>query len=391
MFCLVLLYWLCIPPVLAFHVTSNELDSSASAQQRLQQVYFQVTPLGYSLDDILADPEKYHAFSLLNPAQRVLFREQQAVWFFARLHNTSKFKQQLMLEYDFPMADKVEIYQRTETSGDIRLLSRSGNDFPYTERALPYRSYVVSLQLAANEQRDIFIRVQDAAVIPSELILWHYNAFISHSQDSALLDGILQGILLLLAFHNLVQFFRLKARNHLYYSGFFISFALIIATLNGMAFAMLWPGYPEINQAILYIAVGTGLLFLNIFIHQTLKHLYTSQWRWFSHTSSFAAMLLLFSPLYASGEQRLHLLFLALGWVLTSNIVLAVRFSLAGQQQARAFVWACTFTLCTALLLTLSQAGYLNTGFDWLYMLQLLMLFSLALVSFGWQQVELKP
>lgn len=387
-FGLLILCWLCSQPALAFHANTNELSGTLSVHQRLQQVYFQVTSLDSSLDSLLADPERYHAFSLLKPSQRVLFREQQAVWFFARLHNTSKFKQQLVLEYDFPMADKVEIYQRNHVTGDVRLLSRSGNDYPYTERALPYRSYAVNLQLAAQEQRDIFIRVQDAAITPSDLLLWRYDDFVSHSQNSALLDGMLQGIFLLLAFYNLVQLFRLKSRNYLYYTGFFLSFALVIATLNGMAFAMLWPGYPEINQAILYIGVGTALLCLNLFIHQALKHLYSSQWRWFSHASSFAAMLLLFSPLYATGGQKLYLLFLALGWVLVSNLVLAVRFSLAGQQQARSFVWACLFTLCTALLLTLSQAGYLNIGFDLLYLLQFMMLFSLALASFGLQQVQ---
>ncbi|MDR6981898.1 diguanylate cyclase (GGDEF)-like protein/PAS domain S-box-containing protein [Rheinheimera pacifica] len=386
-YCLLLLIWLFTLPARAFHAEVNMLHSPLPEQQRLQQVYFQVTPLQLGLDDILADPEKQHAFSLLAPSQQVLFAEHQVVWLFARLQNNSHLKRQVVLEYDFPMADKIEIYQRNRQTQDVRLLSRSGNDYPYTERALPYRSYAVSLDLAAHEQTDIFIRVQDAALVPSDLLLWRYNSFIAYSQKSAILDGLLQGVLLLLAFYNLVQFFRLKAKNYLYYSAFFVSFALVIAVLNGMAFAMLWPGHPEVNQAILYISVGTALLCLNLFIHHALQHLYTPLWRRLGHASSFAAMLLLFSPLYASGQMRLLLLFLALGWVLGSNIVLAVRFTLAGQPQARSFVWACVFTLCSALLLTLSQAGYLNTGFDWLYLLQLLMLFSLALTSFGLQKI----
>lgn len=390
-YCLLLLIWLFTLPVHAFHAEVNLLQSPLPDQQQLQKVYFQTSALQLSLDDILADPEKQHAFSLLKPSQQVLFAEQQVVWLFARLQNNSHLKRQVKLEYDFPMADKIEIYQRNRQTEDIRLLSRSGNDYPYSERALPYRSYVVNLSLAANEQTDIFIRVQDAALMPADLLIWRDTSFIAYAQKDAMLDGLLQGVLLLLAFYNLVQFFRLKAKNYLYYSAFFISFALVIAVLNGMAFALLWPGHPEVNQAILYISVGTALLCLNLFIHHALKHLYSPVWRWLSHTSSFAAMLLLFSPLFAAGPLRILLLFLALGWVLGSNIVLALRFTLAGQPQARSFVWACVFTLFTALLLTLSQAGYLNTGFDWLYMLQLLMLFSLALTSFGLQKIPRKP
>lgn len=387
-YCFLVLSWLASLPLQAFHAEVNTLQSPLPSQQHLHQVYYQLAPQELTLDDILADPEKYHAFSLLNPSQRVLFNQQHAVWFFARLQNSSKQKQQLMLEYDFPLADKVEMYQRNGLNGDIRLISRAGTDYPYSERTAPYRSYVIKLELAAGEQRDVFIRVQDAAIIPSELLLWRYRDFVAHSQQSAVLDGVLQGILLLLAAYNLWQFLRQRQRNYVYYAGFFISFALVVAILNGIAFALLWPGYPEINQAVLYIAAGAALLCLNLFIHHALHHLYSSQWRWFSHTSSFIALLLLFSPLFSAGFGRLLLLFLALAWVLCSNIVLAIRFSLAGQPQARAFVWACVFTLCTVLLLTLSQAGYLSTGFDWLYLLQLLVLFSLALASFSLQQVK---
>ena len=291
-YCLLLLIWLFTLPVHAFHAEVNMLNSPLPQQQQLQQVYFQVMPLQLSLDDILADPEKQHAFSLLAPSQQVLFAEHQVVWLFARLQNNSHLKRQMVLEYDFPMADKIEIYQRNSQTQDIRLLSRSGNDYPYSERALAYRSYVVNLSLAAHEQTDIFIRVQDAALMPADLLIWRDTSFIAYAQKDAMLDGLLQGVLLLLAFYNLVQFFRLKAQNYLYYSAFFVSFALVIAVLNGMAFALLWPDYPEVNQAILYISVGTALLCLNLFIHHALKHLYTPLWRWLSHASSFAAKLL---------------------------------------------------------------------------------------------------
>lgn len=390
-YCLLLLVWLFTLPALAFHAEVNMLNSPLPEQQQLQQVYFQVTPLHLSLDDLLAEPEKKHAFSLLAPSQKVLFAEDQVVWLFARVQNNSHLKRKMVLEYDFPMADKIDIYQRQSQTQDIRLLSRSGNDYPYSERALPYRSYAVNLNLAAHEQTDIYIRIQDAAIVPSDLLLWRDTSFITYSQKNAFLDGLLQGVLLLLAFYNLVLFFRLKAKNYLYYSAFFISFALVIAVLNGMAFALLWPDRPEINQAILYISAGTTLLCLNLFIHRALKHLYSPLWRYLSYSSSFAAMLLLFSPLYVAGQQRLLLLFLALGWVLGCNIILAFRFTLAGQAQARTFVWACVFTLCSAVLLTLSQAGYLNTGFNWLYLLQILMLFSLALTSFGLQKIPRQP
>jgi diguanylate cyclase (GGDEF)-like protein/PAS domain S-box-containing protein len=386
---ILLLLWLCSNAVAAFHAETNILTNPLQTKQSLKQLYFQVTPASLTLDDMLADPAYHHSFRLLTPAQRVLFTEQQAVWLFARLHNDSHRSVATILEYDFPLADKIEIYQINRQSQDVRLISRSGNDYPFSERVLPYRSFAVPLTLAAQSETDIYLKVQDAAIVPSELLLWHEEHFIATKQQQAMLDGLLQGILLLLALYNLMLLARSKQLHYLYYAGFFISFALVIAILNGMAFEVLWPGYPEINQAILYIAVGAGLLCLNLFVHYTVHHISAFWWRCCSYVSSATALLLLFSPLFAGGQLRLQLLFFAIFWVLGSNLVLAVKLSLQGRSQARTFVWACIFTLFAALLLTLNQAGYLHADFNWSYLLFSLVLLCLALTSFNLHKFQL--
>lgn len=374
-------------PLAAFHAEVNTLAKPLPSQQRLSQMYFQVTDMSFPLEELLSDPEHHHAFTLLTDNQRVQFREDQAVWFFARLHNISARRLDTILEYDFPLADKVEIYQVNRTTKDIQLLSRSGNDFPFSERALPYRSYVTRLALPAGAEADIYIKVVDAGLISSDIRIWRYADFVAIQQSNAMLDGVVQGTLLLLALYSLLLFGRLRARHYLYYSCFFVSFALVVAVLNGMAFALLWPSYPEINQAILYVTVGAGLLSLNLSVRHALKANLPTFWRLVSHLSSFSALLLLFSPLYANGQWRLFIMFGSLVWVLGSNMLLALRISLLGQHQARLFIWACFFSLLSALLLTLSHAGYLPTGFNWLYMLLLLVIISMAFISFSMQKL----
>ncbi|MDP2714739.1 EAL domain-containing protein [Rheinheimera sp.] len=373
----------------AFHAEVNPLQSPLTGQQSLRQLYFFVTPADMTLDDLLADPVHHHSFSLITRQQSLLFEEDQAVWLFARLHNSGNRPLHSILEYDFPLADKIEMYQLQQQSKDIKLLTRSGNSYPYSERALPYRSFAVSLTLLPDEETDIYIKIQDAAVIPGDIRLWRHDHFVATMQQNAILDGLLQGILLLLALYNLVLFIHSKARHYLYFTGFFVSFALVVAILNGMAFAVLWPEYPEVNQAILYIAVGAALLCLNLFTSHALQSYASHWWRRCSHISSFAALLLLFSPLFADGQLRLYLLFFALCWVLISNFLLALSFSLAGDARARTFVWACVLTLCSALLLTLHQAGYLRADVNWLYILFSLVLLCLALTSFNLQNIRL--
>jgi diguanylate cyclase (GGDEF)-like protein/PAS domain S-box-containing protein len=386
---ILLLLWLFSSAATAFHAETNILTHPLQPKQSVRQLYFQVTPAAISLDDMLADPAYHHTFRQLTSAQRVLFSEQQAVWFFARLQNNSHRSIQAILEYDFPLADKIEIYQISRQTQDVRLISRSGNDYPFSERLLPYRSFAVPLTVAAQSDADIYIKVQDAAMVPSELLLWREDHFIASKQQQAILDGVVQGILLLLALYNLLLLLRSRQLPYLYYAGFFTSFALVIAILNGMAFKLLWPGYPEINQAVLYIAVGAGLLCLNVFVHYTVHNIAGFWWRCCNYISSAMALFLLFSPLFAGGQLRLLLLFVAIFWVLGSNLLLAIKLGLQGLSQARTFVWSCIFTLFATLLLTLNQAGYLHTDFSWSYLLFALVLACLALTSFNLHRFQL--
>ena len=373
----------------AFHAEVNQLTQPQQAKQKLQQLYVQIVPADITLDDLLSDPAYHHSFHLLTDADKVLFSEQQAVWFFARLENKSSRSVTTLLEYDFPLADKIEIYQVNRQTQDIQLLSRSGNDYPFSERKLPYRSFVTTLNLTAASDTDIYIRVQDAAIIPSEVILWREQDFIASKQQQAMLDGLLQGFLLLLAVYNILLFSRSKQRHYLYYAGFFISFALVVAILNGMAFEVLWPGYPEINQAVLYIAVGAGLLCLNLFVHSAMHSITGFWWRVSGYVSNSLALLLLFSPLFAGGQLRLKLLFFAAIWVLGSNLMLAFRLGIIAKHQVKSFVWACVLTLVAAILLTMNQAGYLHDEFNWSYILFALVLICLTLSSFNLHRFQL--
>ena len=386
-----LLLCLFSPRALAFHAETNQLQSAPTERLILSQVYFQATPSNFNLDDLLSDPEHHHNFKLVNEAPRLLFSEREAIWFFARIKNTSNRVIESILEYNFPLADKIEIYQVNRQNQDIRLLSRSGTDYPYRERAMPFRSFAVGLKLPVAEEIDVFIKIQDAAIIPNVLQLWPLEQFTAAKQRQAMLDGLLQGFLLLLALYNLILLAQHKAKHYVYFAGFFISFALTIGILNGMAFALLWPNYPEINQAILYIVVGANLFCFNMFIRYAMRGLTNFWWQLTNYLSCFLALSLLFSPLFAGGQTRLYLLFAALGWALFSSILLALRLSIKGPTQTRSFVWACVFTLISALLLTLGQAGYLHANFNWSYIPISLVLLSLALTSFNLHQLQISP
>ncbi len=384
----VLLLWLSSGFLQAAQVDANLLSSSSAAKTSIQYLYYTSATSDLSLDDILADPAYSHSFQPVQGSKRILFNDNKAIWFKARLRNTSKQAGQWLLEYNFPMVDKLEVYRVDRASKDIELLNRTGNDYPFNERALPYRGYVTALDFSAEQEFDLYLRVVDAAIIPSDITLWQPEAFISVQQGNAIFDGVLSGILLMLALHSLLLFNQRRQRQRLYQALFFAGFAMVLAILNGLAFPLLWPDNPAINLAILYIFAGLTLLFLNLFVRARLEQPLSFVWHKIHSFNNLLTLVLLFSPLLVSGEWRFWLLLGSISLVLGSNILLTLHHAVAGQKSARSLALACFFLLLSAAILTTAQLGYFKQLLEWHYLTLLLILLCMTVIHYSLDHIH---
>jgi diguanylate cyclase (GGDEF)-like protein/PAS domain S-box-containing protein len=383
-----LLLWLCSWPLLAAQADVNRLSPHTLDHTGIQYLYYMSSSAELTLEDILTNPAYLHSFQPMQGDRRILFSNGKPVWFMARLRNSSEHAAQWLLEYNFPMVDKLEVYRVDRASKDIELLNRTGNDYPFNERALPYRGYVTELNLADEQEFDVYLRVVDAAIIPSDITLWQPSAFIRVQQSNAVFDGVLSGILLMLALHSLLLFQQQRQPQRLYQALFFACFAMVLAILNGLAFPLLWPDKPAINLAILYIFSGLSLLCLNLFIRARLEQPLSFFWHKLHIFNNLLTLSLLFSPLLFNGEWRFWLLLTSIGLVIGSNILLTLHHAIAGQKSARSLALACCFLLLSAAILTVAQLGYFKQFLDWHYLTLLLILLSMTVIHFSMDHIH---
>lgn len=383
-----LLLWFSSCPLLASPTESNRLSPDATAKTGIQYLYYLSTTSDTTLDDILADPAYTHSFQPVRTDKRILLSDNNPVWFKARLRSTSKLASSWLLEYNFPMVDKLEIYQVDRASKDIELLNRTGNDYPFNERALPYRGYVTELNIGPEQEFDLYLRVMDAAIIPSDITLWQPGAFIKVQQGNAIFDGVLTAILLMLALHSFIMFNQLRQRQRLYQSLFFVCFAMVLAILNGLAFPLLWPDNPAINLAVLYIFAGLALLCLNLFIRARLEQPLSFFWHKVHIFNNLLTLCLLFSPLLIGGEWRFWLLMGSIIVVISSNILLTLHYAIARQKSARSLALACFFLLMSAAILTMAQLGYFKQLLEWHYLTLLLILLCMTVIHFSMDYIH---
>ena len=378
---LLLILWL-PTMVLAFPADVLKMDEQLKQLSLHPHLHYQLAESNVTIEDIVFEPERHHAFSPVPSAQLSFKAQDKVVWFFTRLHYQGQRQQTFILDYNFPSANLVEFYSFDRQNHELKKLNRAGTSLPFSERLVKSRSFAVPLVFKVDQELDILIKVQDGTLIRSDFQIWQTDLYYQKQLRANLFDGVMLGLLLLMAAYNLLLYLNVKEALYGYFAGFFVFFSLVIAVLNGAGFAMLWPEHPEVNQAIFYLAVGACLAFLSLATHAMLNHARQSL-LWMN---LLASALLLFSPLFIEFNHRLLLLLSVLGLVMCTNLLQVLAHTFSGRPRARTFSLSWLLFFAASLVLLLAQLGYMADTKIWQYLLIGSVICSMALMSYGLAQ-----
>lgn len=366
----------------AHYAKSRVIDQQLEQLSLRDTLYFQITDDTIEVEDFLLNPALHHAFQLVGEQKKAQVEPGQVVWLFVRLQYSGNTPLNSIIHYDFPLADQVTkvLFDRQQQ----RLLQHyhTGSDYPFAERLLPSPSFAFPLTLEPSQEVDIFLKIQDAGLVPLQLNVWQQEHFNAAQTQLSLIEGIIQGLLLALVLYNCYLLLRRQRLLYLYQAGCYLSLSLVIATLSGQAFAHIWPNQPEINSAILYVLSGLTLLCLNQFTYLALSSFQRLPWRWLFLLNQFLSLSLLFSPLFADGQLRVLLLLVCSLTVLISNSFVSFTHFLQGHVTARFFAlaWLCLL-LCGGLLMV-SEFGLLQLPLLWNQGLLAVLIISMTLISY---------
>jgi len=380
--CWLLLLGCFSPALFAFHAESTRIEPGLKQQNLFPHLYYQQVDPTIGVEDIVFEPARLHAFVPITQPNQALRSYPEAVWFLARLHYAGQRPGTVVLNYESINADRVEFYLYDRQSHELSLLNRSGTEFPFSERMLQARSFAVQLQFKADQELDLLVKVQDGAMIPSNLQLFSPAEFGLQILQRQISDGLILGILLVMALYNAMLYLNVREPLYRHFAGFFFSFSLLVSILNGAGFAMIWPEYPELNPSIFYVSSGACMLFLSLLTHAIVQN----QQRWLLWLNLSTSAALLFTPLYAPRGVELDILLLVVCQVMLTNLLQAIRYGFSGLPLARTFAigWLLFFVASAVLLLT--EFGYLNHMHLWQWLLVLSVICSMLLMSYSLAQ-----
>ncbi|HVK98763.1 MAG TPA: diguanylate cyclase [Dongiaceae bacterium] len=192
-----------------------------------------------------------------------------AWWLHLRLSNPDSLAQQRMLELSYAVLDYVDAYVY---SGDTQLQHyQMGDRYPYSQRPVESRLFVIPLQWEPGQTLDLYYRIQSSSSVQAPLVLWQDHAFSTFENNSTILQGFYYGAMVVIVIYNLLIFFMLWERSYFYYVGFVLSMPLFMAAFSGDGFRYLWPNNVAMNDHAIPVFLAASLMFGALFTRSFLR------------------------------------------------------------------------------------------------------------------------
>ena len=197
-------------------------------------------------------------------------------WLKFHLQNKSNQALRRYLEFDYPLMDKIDIFTQNAEGTWVNLQKTIGDKVPFSQRIIFYRNPIFALDLAPQETRTYFIKIDTEGSVQFPAILYNESRLSKHIANTEILFGIFYGILLIMAIYNLVLYFAVRNVSYFYYFIYTIFYGLAQLSLNGHSFQHLWPNALWWANAVVPISLclaGAGAILFMIYFLNTDKYI----------------------------------------------------------------------------------------------------------------------
>ncbi|HTN35231.1 MAG TPA: diguanylate cyclase [Marinobacter sp.] len=184
---------------------------------------------------------------------------QKVYWFRFRIENVTASETTTFLEIGYPVLDHIEVYIAPGQSDAESLVV--GDKQPFYERPIHHRNFVIPVTLGANQNTEVYLRVDTTSSMQVPLTLWSPDAFYSVEQSRSMFEGLYYGIVLVMILYNLFVYMAVGERSFLHYVGFIAAMPLFLASLHGVAFQYLWPEATWWNDQSIIVFLSLVVLF----------------------------------------------------------------------------------------------------------------------------------
>lgn len=186
-----------------------------------------------------------------------------AVWLRLHLQNPSDQPVERVLEIAYALLARVDFHQPMEGGNAYRSI-QVGYARPMSAQPHLSRFIVLPFTLPAHADQQVYLRVESPNSMNIPARLWEPKAYYSHERSSYALQALYFGVVLAIAFYNLMLFFALRDFSYLLYVVFASCVGLALAAFTGLGVEFVWgdrPAWSMMGVNVLAAAAGVVMLF----------------------------------------------------------------------------------------------------------------------------------
>ncbi len=181
-------------------------------------------------------------------------------WFYLRLHNESALSEWI-LGAQWMWLHRVSFFVKRGTTIESMM---SGEFVPFSQRLIASPETIVSLQLAPDEEVELFMRIDSLEIIP-RFFVQDTMGYMAQSNTRMVSQGILVGIVVALILYNLILAINLRSSLYAKYVAYMFFMLLFIVGDNGLLFTYVRPEVAMLNGYDKILFVSTAMFFLLLF------------------------------------------------------------------------------------------------------------------------------
>lgn len=289
----------------------------------------------------------------------------------------------LEMNIDYPTIDSLSLFMVND-SGNMSLLSSTGEYVPYYTRKHHHQAYIFNLNLPAGTTHTYYVKLRASEPLQLPITIGTPSRIADELFNKDLLFGLYAGIILVMFLYNLFLFFTVRDRSYLYYVGYMIFTGLTQACLEGYATRLFYPNNAYLaNAMVVWIPAFSGIMSI-VFIN------------YFLQVKSYAPVLykilvgfivvyfgiigISFTGNLLVSTQIMQLLVTLLAVVV---YITAIKISRRGYRPAKIFLLAWTIFIVSVVVFVMRAQGVLPYNIFTLYAMEIGSAIEVVLLSFA--------
>ncbi len=192
-----------------------------------------------------------------------------AYWLRFSVRNETEESLNLIAELGYSQLDDVVFHVYSD--GDKVREFATGDNRPFQPRDVAHPNMLLRFDLASEQAKTIYVRVQTDGSMILPLRVWREHHFFEAAAQEEKLHFFYYGGITIIVLINLAVFLTLREKLYLYYALAIAGYLMFFGSINGHAFQHLYPQSPDLHGRMLLVSMPILALFSVLFAREFLQ------------------------------------------------------------------------------------------------------------------------